>query len=99
MSDPRINGYIGLTLYNDAINEADRITGVNSIKHRFAYYNGGPRALEISRDCESGYLGKQIWYAYECPFDDTEHTVENLGYEQTRTGSQRMLDIHNALTN
>ncbi len=50
-----------------------------------AGYNGGPKACAISRDCaDTLSCTGQPMRAWECPWNNKAHTIENTGYNVTR---------------
>ena len=53
-----------------------------------AGYNGGTKACNASKDCP----GKKAW---ECLYDNTDHTQCNTGYKQTRNYSPKVAGCYN----
>lgn len=61
----------------------------SNVAHLAAGYNGGSKACNASRDC-TGNLR-----AWECLYDNTEHTICNTGYTETRRYAPNVYGCYN----
>ena len=69
----------------------------NGVLNIAAGYNGGAAACAQSVDCTGTDCdGSSAMKAWECGFDDTQHTIPNTGYNESRNYAPKVLGCYNA---
>lgn len=68
----------------------------SEVRNIAAGYNGGEQACQSSASCsgETGCDGSPV-KKWECLYDDTQHTVCNTGFEETRQYAPKVLACYN----
>lgn len=75
-------------------NESKKTCGTN-IRNIAAAYNGGNKACEKSVSCSgmTSCLNGNTPRKWECPWNDTEHTIYNIGYNETRNAVKKIMKL------
>ncbi|MFH1316758.1 MAG: transglycosylase SLT domain-containing protein, partial [Candidatus Woesearchaeota archaeon] len=89
-SNPRSNIECGAKQLSYLIDFIKRNNIGITVRNTAAGYNGGLGAIEASSDC-TGKL------AFECEWDDPEHTISNTGYRVTREYVKRVDRYYNGI--
>jgi hypothetical protein len=73
----------------------DLSSSCSGILNIAAGYNGGAKACAQSVDCTGTSCdGTSAMRAWECLFDDTQHTVPNTGYNESRNYAPKVLGCY-----
>lgn len=75
-------------------NESKKYCGTN-VRNIAAAYNGGNKACQKSVSCSgmTSCLNGNSPRKWECPWNDTEHTIYNTGYNETRNAVKKIMKL------